>query len=120
MARATKTMVTNNNAFLEELHNFCHTNIFSFDQITFFCTIEFFTNLEKPQDYYLTTIHYIEQAPWKQAMEEKYQFLIKNGAWSLVELPLRRKFIHYKWVYKLKLVVNGTIDHYKTHLVAKG
>jgi hypothetical protein len=53
-------------------------------------------------------------------MEEEYQSLIKNGAWSLVELPPRRKVIHYKWDYKLKLVVNGTIDHYKTHLVAKG
>jgi hypothetical protein len=58
MARATETIVNNNNAFLEELHNFYHTNIFSFDQITFSCTIEFFTNLEKPQDYYVTTIHY--------------------------------------------------------------
>jgi hypothetical protein len=46
--------------------------------------------------------------------------LINNGTWSLVELLPRRKTIHWKWVYKLKLVVNGTIDHYKTPLVAKG
>jgi hypothetical protein len=120
LAKATEAMVSNNNASLEEFHNFYGTNIFSFDQITFSCTIEFITNPEKPQDYFLTTIHYIEQAAWKQGMEKKYQSLIKNGTWSLVELFLKCKAIHCKWVYKLKLVVNGTIDHYKTHLVAKG
>ncbi len=119
MARATEAMVSNNNAFLEELHNFYCTNIFSFDQIPFSCTIEFITNPEKPQDYYVTTIHYIEQVAWKQVMEEEYQSLIKNDTWSLVELLPIRKVIHCKWVYKLKLVVNGTIDHYKMHLVAK-
>jgi hypothetical protein len=31
-----------------------------------------------------------------------------------------RKIIKNKWVYKLKLVVDGSMDHYKTSLVAKG
>lgn len=68
----------------------------------------------------MTTIHCVKQTAWKQVMEEEYQSLIKNGTWNIIELLLRCKAIHCKWVYKLKLVVNGTIDHYKTHLVAKG
>ncbi len=31
-----------------------------------------------------------------------------------------RKIVKNKWVYKLKLVVDGSMDHYKTSLVAKG
>jgi hypothetical protein len=72
VVKAVEAMVSNNNASLEELHNLYGTNIFSFDKIRFACTIEFITNLEKPQDYYMTTIHYTKQTTWKQAMEEKY------------------------------------------------
>ncbi len=113
-------MVSNNNASLKELHNLSGINIFSFDQITFACTTEFITNPEKLQNYYVTTIHCTEQIARKQPMEEKYQSLIKNGIWSFIELHPRCKVIDCKWVYKLKLIVNGTIDHYKMHLVAKG
>jgi hypothetical protein len=120
MVRVAETIMNNNNASSKELHNLYGTKIFSFDQITFVCTTEFITNPEKPQDYYVTTIHCVEQVAWKQAMEEEYQSLIKNGTWSLVELSPRHKAIHCKWVYKLKLVANGTIDHYKMHLVVKG
>lgn len=60
MARVVEAMVSNNNASLEELHNLFGINIFSFEQITFACTTKFITNLEKLQDYYVTTIHCIE------------------------------------------------------------
>ncbi len=46
-------------------------------------------------------------------------FNFKNGTWNLVEF-LQNEPIHHKWVYKFKLVANGTIDHYKACLVAKG
>ena len=36
------------------------------------------------------------------------------------ELPLNRKAVGYKWVFKLKLNPDNSITRYKAHLVAKG
>ena len=33
---------------------------------------------------------------WRQAMNDEYQSLMKNGTWSLVSLPAGRKAIGYK------------------------
>jgi hypothetical protein len=45
---------------------------------------------------------------------------MENGTWEYQELLKGRKIIKNKWVYKLKLVVDGSMDHHKTSLVAKG
>jgi hypothetical protein len=45
---------------------------------------------------------------------------MENGTWEHQELLKGRKIIKNKWVYKLKLVVDGSIDNYITSLVAKG
>ncbi len=39
---------------------------------------------------------------------------------QLVEAPKDQKHVGCKWVFKLKLKVDGSIDHYKMRLVAKG
>ncbi|MCO5604685.1 hypothetical protein L7F22_058855 [Adiantum nelumboides] len=54
------------------------------------------------------------------AMQSKYDALIENDTWTLCDLPLGKKAIGTKWVYKLKWKPNGEIDRYKTQLVAKG
>jgi len=46
--------------------------------------------------------------------------LIENRTWEYQELLKGRKIIKNKWIYKLKLVIDGSMDHYKTRLVAKG
>jgi hypothetical protein len=45
---------------------------------------------------------------------------MENGTWEYQELLKGRKIIKNKWVYKLKLIVDGSMDHYETSLVAKG
>ena len=55
-----------------------------------------------------------------------YTIIKKNGSFSctylveLVELPPKTKPIGCKWVFKIKLQPNGTINKYKACLVAKG
>ena len=53
-------------------------------------------------------------------MHKEIQVLQANNTWSLVLLPSYKKPISYKWVYKLKLNPDRTIDRYKAWLVAKG
>jgi hypothetical protein len=45
---------------------------------------------------------------------------MENGTCECQKLLKGRKIIKNKWAYKLKLVVDGNMDHYKTSLVAKG
>eukprot|EP00253_Pinus_taeda_P025951 PITA_25951 len=53
-------------------------------------------------------------------MQKEYDALIKNGTWKLVDPPLGTKPISYKWVYKNKYKVDGSLDKHKAMLVEKG
>ncbi|KAJ0794493.1 putative RNA-directed DNA polymerase [Helianthus annuus] len=57
---------------------------------------------------------------WVEAMNLEMEALLKNQTWELVELPIGRKPIGCKWVYRIKYKSNGEIEHYKARLVAKG
>jgi hypothetical protein len=57
---------------------------------------------------------------WKQAMDEEFSALMKNDTWHLVPASRARNVIDCKWVYKVKCKEDGSIDLYKTRLVAKG
>lgn len=57
---------------------------------------------------------------WKTAMNEEYDSLINNGTWSLEELPVGKKAISNKWVYKIKRNQDGNIERYKARLVVRG
>ena len=53
-------------------------------------------------------------------MEEEMNSMKSNQVWDLVDLLLGRKTIGNNWVLNNKHKVDGTIDRYKTRLVAKG
>ena len=52
-------------------------------------------------------------------MNEEIKTLHENERWELVDLPLRRKVIGNKWVFKIKNN-DGLLEHYEAHLVEKG
>ncbi|KAH9323687.1 hypothetical protein KI387_018326, partial [Taxus chinensis] len=56
---------------------------------------------------------------WDDAMAAEYSSLMKNHTWDLVSLPKGRKMVKCKWVYRTKYAVDGSIDKYKAHLIAK-
>jgi hypothetical protein len=53
-------------------------------------------------------------------MDEEMAALDVNATWELVALPKDKKTIGYKWVYKIKHNADGSMNRYKTRLVAKG
>jgi len=53
-------------------------------------------------------------------MKEELDALTKNHTWDLVTLPPRKSVVSCKCIYKIKTRSNGSIEHYKAPLVAKG
>lgn len=63
--------------------------------------------------------HATKHDHWNKAMQAEYLALI-NGTWSLVSPPPNTNIIGCKWVYKVKLKADGSIERYKARLLAKG
>ena len=53
-------------------------------------------------------------------MKEEFDSLMENGTWEYQELPKEKKTVKNKWVYKVKLTTDGSVDLYQACLVAKG
>ena len=69
---------------------------------------------------FLEAMSSAEKEQWIKAMDEEYHALLQNGTWVLSVLPLGRKPVGCKWVYKLKLDANGKFVRLKASLVAQG
>ena len=74
---------------------------------------------DEPVSYY-DAIRFVDAPFWLEAINNELESIMSNHTWELVELPPKVKPISCKWVFKRKLKLNGTIDKYKAHLVAKG
>lgn len=57
---------------------------------------------------------------WQQAMKEEIQALEENQTWVIVDKPPNVRPIKAKWIFKLKLNTDGSVERYKARLVAKG
>ncbi|KAM1775099.1 hypothetical protein ACFX12_044389 [Malus domestica] len=57
---------------------------------------------------------------WKKAMKEELEMIEKNDTWELVNRPSEKPVIGVKWVYKVKLNLDGFVQKNKPRLVAKG
>ncbi|KAJ0590617.1 putative RNA-directed DNA polymerase [Helianthus annuus] len=62
----------------------------------------------------------VSDVNWVNAMNEEMEALNRNNTWELVDLPIGRKPIGCKWVYKIKYKSTGETERYKARLVAKG
>jgi hypothetical protein len=53
-------------------------------------------------------------------MTEEYQSIIKNDVWEIVPRPKRKDVVSSKWIFKIRHVVDGSIEKYKARFVARG
>ena len=51
---------------------------------------------------------------------EEMTTLQKNQTWMLVSLPEGKSKVGCKWVFSIKHKAYGSVERYKTRLVAKG
>jgi hypothetical protein len=56
---------------------------------------------------------------WEQCMKEEMDSLENNQTWDLVQLPMGKRALQNKWVYKLK-EEDGGEKKYKDRFVVKG
>ena len=57
---------------------------------------------------------------WRAAMTEELQALKDNDTWYVFQCLTNVKAIGGKWVYSIKLCIDGTLDCYKVQLVVLG
>ena len=53
-------------------------------------------------------------------MQAEIDSIHSNRTWTLVPLPVNKRAITSRWVYKIKPGVNGGATRYKARLVARG
>lgn len=81
--------------------------------------INFLSNLSQvhePSSY----VEVSKSPAWQKAMNNEITALEENNTWELVDLPQGVKPIGCKWIYKLKLKADGSVERHKARLVAKG
>nr|GFA02026.1 zinc finger, CCHC-type [Tanacetum cinerariifolium] len=56
----------------------------------------------------------------KEAIHDEIGFIMGNYMWVIFDLTLGCKPLGFKWIFKRKMKVDGTIDKFKARFVAQG
>jgi hypothetical protein len=62
----------------------------------------------------------LQSKEWSTAMDKEIASLKEHGTWDLVDLPIGRRPVGVKWVFKVKYSGDGILEKFKARLVAKG
>ena len=62
----------------------------------------------------------VQQPIWVDEMVEEYDSMVKNNAWEIVPRLVAKSEVGSRWIYKVKKVVDGSVEKYKERFVAQG
>lgn len=54
--------------------------------------------------------------PW----QKKLLLWKQKNTWYIQPLPQGKKYVEFRWIYKVKYQVDGSLDRYKARLIAQG
>lgn len=74
------------------------------------------SSIEEPKTYEQAS----KDSGWIEAMDKEIEALEANQTWEYVDLPPGKQAITSKWVYKVKLHSDGTLERLKARLVIRG
>jgi hypothetical protein len=57
---------------------------------------------------------------WREAMLQELTALTRNHTWELVPRPAQTNILKNKWLFRIKRNADGSVEHYKARLMAKG
>jgi hypothetical protein len=69
-----------------------------------------------PSFYEEATSHLV----WRDVMIEEYQSIMKNDVWDILSRPEGKSVVTSKWIYKIKHIVDRSIERHKMRFVARG
>lgn len=81
--------------------------------------VAFMATFEEPATY-KEAMNSPQKEQWIGAMDEEFSSLQQNRTWALVDLPPGKKVIDNRWVFKVKMNTDGSVDRYKARLVIRG
>lgn len=70
----------------------------------------------KPKRY----VEAVKDGKWRYAIKNEIDAMEENETWDVVTLPPGEVAIGSQWVYHIKFNVDGSVERYKTRLVALG
>lgn len=79
--------------------------------------LEISSKIYEPKTYKKDVFNPIHSWQWKKAIEKVIQNLEDHQTWEFDHLPLRKKAVRSKWVFKVKYALDKSISCYKTRLV---
>lgn len=59
-------------------------------------------------------------APWRAAMSDEYNALLRNHTWTLVPRTNNMHVVGCHWLFKIKYHPDGSVERRKARLIAKG
>jgi hypothetical protein len=62
----------------------------------------------------------VQNPTWVDAMVEEYDSIVKTSAWEIVPRLVDKSVVGSRWIYKVKQVVDGSVEKYKARFVAWG
>jgi len=67
-----------------------------------------------------TYVQAVKHENWRKAMDDEINALVQTETWEFADLPIGKQTVGCKWVYKSKHKDGGSINRFKSRLVAKG
>ncbi|KAL0355837.1 UNVERIFIED_CONTAM: Copia protein [Sesamum radiatum] len=80
------------------------------------CFVEGLSILQEPKNFSEAQA----RQEWREAMQQEINALERNETWEISDLPQGKNTIGCRWIYKVKLRPDGTVERCKARLVANG